>query len=47
MRLPLSCLAILALAYLKTQGFDVKDLEDGLLGLMEGLRGDRAKAFVN
>lgn len=33
----------LAMVYLKTQGFDVKYLEDGLLGLAELLRGDRAK----
>ena len=32
----------LAMVYLKTQGFDVKYLEDGLLGLAELLRGDRA-----
>jgi len=31
----------LAMAYLKTQGFDVKYLEDGLLGLAELLRGDK------
>lgn len=37
----------LAMAYLKTQGFDVKYLEDGLLGLAELLRGDKAKAFMN
>ena len=33
----------LAMVYLKTQGFDVKYLEDGLLGLAELLRGDKAK----
>jgi rhodanese-related sulfurtransferase len=33
----------LAMAYLKTQGFDVKYLEDGLLGLAELLRGDKVK----
>ena len=32
----------LAMAYLKTRGFDVKYLEDGLLGLAELLRGDKA-----
>jgi rhodanese-related sulfurtransferase len=31
----------LAMAYLKTQGFDVKYLEDGLLGLADLLRGDK------
>lgn len=36
----------LAMAYLKTRGFDVKYLEDGLLGLAELLRGDRAKSFT-
>ncbi len=35
----------LAMAYLKTQGFDVKYLEDGLLGLADLLRGDKAKEF--
>ena len=35
----------LAMAYLKTQGFDVKYLEDGLLGLAELLRGDKARDF--
>ena len=33
------------MAYLKTQGFDVKYLEDGLLGLAELLRGDQARTF--
>ena len=37
----------LAMAYLKTQGFDVKYLEDGLLGLAELLRGDKAREFMN
>ena len=37
----------LAMAYLKTQGFDVKYLEDGLLGLAELLRGDKVKDMVN
>jgi len=31
----------LAMAYLKTRGFDVNYLEDGLLGLAELLRGDK------
>ena len=35
----------LAMVYLKTQGFDVKYLEDGLLGLAELLRGDNARDF--
>ncbi len=37
----------LAMAYLKTQGFDVKYLEDGLVGLAELLRGDKARDFLN
>ncbi len=37
----------LAMAYLKTQGFDAKYLEDGLLGLAELLRGDKAREFMN
>lgn len=37
----------LAMAYLKTQGFDVRYLEDGLLGLAELLRGDRAREFMD
>lgn len=36
----------LAMVYLKTQGFDAKYLEDGLLGLAELLRGDRAKELA-
>lgn len=36
----------LAMVYLKTMGFDAKYLEDGLLGLAELLRGDKAKEFV-
>ena len=36
----------LAMAYLKTQGFDVKYLEDGLVGMAELLRGDKARDFV-
>lgn len=36
----------LAMAYLKTQGYDVKYLEDGLLGLADLLRGDRARELA-
>lgn len=36
----------LAMAYLKTQGFEVKYLEDGLVGLAEWLRGDTAREFM-
>ena len=38
--------AILAMAYLRTQGFDSQYLTDGLLGLAEYLRGDRARDFM-
>lgn len=34
--------AIIAMIYLKTKGFDVKYLTDGMLGLAEYLRGDIA-----
>lgn len=36
----------LAMAYLRTKGFNSKYLEDGLVGLAEYLRGDRALDFV-
>jgi rhodanese-related sulfurtransferase len=36
----------LAMAYLRTQGFESKYLVDGLVGLAEYLRGDRARDFV-
>lgn len=39
--------AILAMAYLRTQGFDSKYLTDGLVGLAEYLRGDQARDFMN
>jgi rhodanese-related sulfurtransferase len=39
--------AILAMAYLRTQGFDSQYLTDGLTGLAEHLRGDKARDFVN
>lgn len=38
--------AILAMAYLRTKGFQSKYLVDGLVGLAEHLRGDRARDFV-
>ena len=38
--------AILAMAYLRTQGFDSQYLTDGLTGLVEYLRGDKARDFV-
>ncbi|MDZ7761593.1 MAG: rhodanese-like domain-containing protein [Desulfovermiculus sp.] len=39
--------AIIAMSYLKTKGFDVKYLVDGLIGLAENLRGDDAQRFVH
>ncbi len=39
--------AILAMAYLRSQGIKAKYLTDGLIGLAENLRGDNAKTFMN
>ncbi len=39
--------AALARMYLAVKGYRAKYLTDGLLGLAEALRGDRAKAFMN
>ncbi|MBC6491301.1 rhodanese-like domain-containing protein [Flavihumibacter stibioxidans] len=39
--------AIIGMLYLKTRGFSVKYLDDGLTGLAEYLRGDKAKFFIN
>jgi len=39
--------AIIAMTYLKTQGYEVKYLTDGLLGLAGYLRGDNAHEFIN
>ena len=39
--------AIIAMVYLISKGYDVAYLEDGLLGLADYLRGDRAKEFIN
>ncbi|MFO7828551.1 MAG: rhodanese-like domain-containing protein [Bacteroidales bacterium] len=39
--------AIIAMTYLKTQGYEVKYLTDGLLGLANYLRGDNAREFMN
>lgn len=39
--------AIIAMTYLKTQGYEVKYLTDGLLGLASNLRGDNAREFIN
>ncbi|MCK8603767.1 rhodanese-like domain-containing protein [Desulfoferrobacter suflitae] len=39
--------AIIAMVYLKTKGFEVKYLQDGLVALAEYLRGDKAKELVD
>ncbi len=39
--------AIIAMTYLKTKGYEVKYLTDGLLGLANNLRGDNARLFIN
>ena len=39
--------AIIAMTYLKTKGYKVKYLTDGLLGLANNLRGDNARDFIN
>lgn len=39
--------AIIAMTYLKTMGYQVKYLSDGLLGLADYLRGDNAREFIN
>jgi rhodanese-related sulfurtransferase len=36
----------IAMVYLRTKGYDAKYLTDGLIGLAEILRGDRARDFV-
>lgn len=38
--------AILAMMFLKSKGYKVAYLKDGLLGLAEYLRGDKAKHFI-
>lgn len=38
--------AIMAMMYLKSKGYKVKYLKDGLLGLAELLRGDKAQEFI-
>jgi len=38
--------AIIAMTYLKTKGYEAKYLQDGLTGLAEYLRGDKARDFV-
>lgn len=39
--------AIIAMTYLKTQGYQVKYLTDGLIGLAEYLRGNNAYNFIS
>jgi len=39
--------AIIAMTYLRTKGYKVKYLSEGLLGLADYLRGDNAKNFIN
>jgi len=36
----------IAMAYLRTKGYNARYLTDGLLGLAENLRGDSAKDFI-
>ncbi len=38
--------AIIAMTYLKTKGYEVKYLTDGLLGLASHLRGNNARDFI-
>lgn len=38
--------AIIAMVYLKSKGYQVAYLQDGLLGLADYLRGDQAKNFI-
>ena len=37
----------IAMAYLRTRGFNARYLTDGLIGLAENLRGDNAKEFLD
>jgi len=39
--------AIIAMTFLRTQGYKAKYLKDGLLGFAEYLRGDKARDFVD
>jgi rhodanese-related sulfurtransferase len=36
----------IAMAYLRTKGYDARYLTDGLIGLAENLRGDEAREFM-
>ena len=38
--------SVIAMAYLRTKGYNARYLTDGLLGLAENLRGDSAKDFI-
>ncbi len=38
--------SIMAMMYLKSKGYEVQYLKDGLLGLAELLRGDKAREFI-
>lgn len=38
--------AIMAIMYLKSKGYNAKYLNEGLLGLADYLRGDRAREFI-
>ncbi len=37
----------IAMAFLRSKGYDAKYLSDGLIGLAEYLRGERAKDFMD
>ncbi len=39
--------ATIAMVYLRSKGFKVKYITDGLIGLAEKLRGDNAKSFID
>lgn len=39
--------AIIAMIYLQTKGYKVAYLSEGLIGLADYLRGDKAKDFIN
>jgi len=38
--------SVIAMAYLRTKGYNARYLTDGLIGLAENLRGDNAKDFL-
>ena len=43
---PVFLVGFFLLVYLKTKGFKARYLEDGLTGLAEYLRGDKARDFI-